>query len=53
MNASPDTRLLWVIREELKLTGTKVGCGAGRSACMIHLDGDRMFSCQLPLSEPA
>ncbi|MDE1969414.1 MAG: (2Fe-2S)-binding protein [Alphaproteobacteria bacterium] len=46
-----DTRLLWVIREHLKLTGTKFGCGAGLcGACMVHIDGERAFSCQTELS---
>ncbi len=52
VQAPLETKLLWVIREELKLTGTKFGCGAGQcGACMVHLDGERMFSCLLPLSE--
>jgi isoquinoline 1-oxidoreductase alpha subunit len=51
-NAPPDTPLLWVIREELKLTGTKFGCGAGLcGACMVHVDGVRTFSCQTALSQ--
>jgi isoquinoline 1-oxidoreductase alpha subunit len=51
VTAPPDTRLLWVIREELKLTGTKFGCGVGQcGACMVHVDGDRTFSCLAPLS---
>ena len=49
-----DTRLLWVIREHLKLTGTKFGCGAGLcGACMVHIDGERAFSCQTELSAVA
>jgi len=49
-----DTRLLWVLREELKLTGTRFGCGAGTcGACMVHVDGERAFSCLLPVSEVA
>jgi isoquinoline 1-oxidoreductase alpha subunit len=52
--APPATPLLWVIREELKLTGTKFGCGTGLcGACMIHVDGSRAFSCQTQVSEVA
>jgi isoquinoline 1-oxidoreductase alpha subunit len=48
------TPLLWVIREELKLTGTKFGCGTGLcGACMVHIDGKRAFSCQTRVSEVA
>jgi isoquinoline 1-oxidoreductase alpha subunit len=51
-NAPLDTPLLWVIREEIKLTGTKFGCGAGLcGACMVHIDGKRAFSCQTQISE--
>jgi isoquinoline 1-oxidoreductase alpha subunit len=53
-DAPPQTPLLWVIREEIKLTGTKFGCGAGLcGACMVHIDGKRAFSCQTQLSEVA
>jgi isoquinoline 1-oxidoreductase alpha subunit len=53
-NAPPATPLLWVIREELKLTGTKFGCGTGLcGACMVHIDGKRAFSCQTQVSEIA
>ena len=53
-DAPPQTPLLWVIREQLKLTGTKFGCGAGLcGACMVHIDGKRAFSCQTQLSEVA
>jgi isoquinoline 1-oxidoreductase subunit alpha len=46
-DAPVETPLLWVIREQLKLTGTKFGCGAGLcGACMVHIDGERAFSCQ-------
>jgi isoquinoline 1-oxidoreductase alpha subunit len=52
--APPHTPLLWVIREELKLTGTKFGCGTGLcGACMVHIDGKRAFSCQTQVSEVA
>jgi isoquinoline 1-oxidoreductase subunit alpha len=50
----PATPLLWVIREGLKLTGTKFGCGTGLcGACMVHIDGKRAFSCQTQVSEIA
>jgi len=53
-DAPPDTPLLWVIREDLKLTGTKFGCGAGLcGACMVHINGQRAFSCQTQVSEVA
>ena len=43
--------LLWVIREQLKLTGTKLGCGVGLcGACVLHIDGKRAFSCQTQIS---
>src|SRR5215467_4783229 len=48
------TPLLWVLREDLKLTGTKFGCGTGLcGACMVHIDGKRAFSCQTQVSEIA
>jgi isoquinoline 1-oxidoreductase alpha subunit len=51
-DAPPHTPLLWVIREQLKLTGTKFGCGTGLcGACMVHIDGKRAFSCQTQISE--
>ena len=54
VSAPSDTRLLWVIREELKLTGTKFGCGVGQcGACMVHVDGERTFSCLAPVSAVA
>jgi len=53
-DAPAATPLLWVIREELKLTGTKFGCGTGLcGACTIHVDGKRAFSCQVQVSEIA
>jgi isoquinoline 1-oxidoreductase alpha subunit len=53
-DAPADTPLLWVIREELKLTGTRFGCGAGLcGACMVHIDGARAFSCQTQVSQAA
>ena len=46
----PEIPLLWVIREQLGLTGTKFGCGVGMcGACMIHIDGNRAFSCRTPV----
>ena len=52
VTALPDTPLLWVLRENLKLTGTKFGCGAGQcGACMVHVDGKSVFSCLLPVSQ--
>ena len=51
-DSPPDTPLLWVIREELRLTGTRFGCGAGVcGACMVHLDGQAVPSCQVSLSD--
>ena len=46
VDADPRTPLLWVIREHLKLTGTKFGCGVGQcGACTVHVDGNATFSC--------
>ena len=54
VDAPEDTPLLWILREYLKLPGTRFGCGAGLcGACMVHLDGDRAFACQTPLSQAA
>ena len=50
-NSAEDTPLLWVIRDELGLTGTKFGCGAALcGACTVHLNGEAVRSCQTPLS---
>jgi len=47
-----DTPLLWVLRDELGLTGTKFGCGGGFCrACAVQLDGAPVFSCRLPIAE--
>lgn len=51
VEAEPDTPLLWVIREQVGLTGTKYGCGVAQcGACTIHLDGQAVRSCSLPVS---
>ena len=53
-DAPPHTPLLWVIREQLKLTGTKFGCGTGLcGACMVHIDGKRAYACQTQVSDIA
>jgi isoquinoline 1-oxidoreductase alpha subunit len=50
-NAEPDTPLLWVLREQLGLTGTKYGCGVAQcGSCTVHLDGVPVRSCVLPVS---
>src|SRR5229473_1194845 len=52
VEADPDTPLLWVLREQLGLTGTKFGCGIARcGACTVHVDGSAVRSCSFPLSE--
>ncbi len=49
--AEPDTPLLWVIRDELGMTGTKFGCGIAQcGACTVHVNGAPVRSCQTPLS---
>lgn len=54
INAAPDTPLLWVLRDELGLAGTKFGCGIGQcGACTILLNGAAVRSCQIPLSAMA
>ena len=51
VQAPPDTPLLWVLRDELMLTGTKYGCGIAQcGACTVHLDGQPTRSCQTPIS---
>lgn len=50
IDADGDTPLLWVLRDELGLTGTKFGCGiAACGACTVHMDGVPVRSCQIPL----
>jgi len=54
VNADPSTPLLWVIRDNLGMTGTKFGCGAALcGACTVHLDGKPVRSCSTPLSAAA
>jgi isoquinoline 1-oxidoreductase alpha subunit len=52
VDAEPDTPLLWVLRDELKLTGTKFGCGQALcGACTVHADGSPIRSCQTSLAD--
>jgi isoquinoline 1-oxidoreductase subunit alpha len=52
IDVEPDTPLLWVLREQVGLTGTKYGCGvAACGACTVHVDGVAIRSCTLPVSE--
>jgi nicotinate dehydrogenase subunit A len=52
--AAPDTPLLYVLRNDLGLTGPKFGCGLGQcGACMVHIDGSAVRSCTTPLSAAA
>ncbi|MDE0002391.1 MAG: (2Fe-2S)-binding protein [Rhodospirillaceae bacterium] len=51
VDADPRTPLLWVVREHLKYTGTKFGCGVGQcGACTVHIDGASTYSCLTPVS---
>jgi aerobic-type carbon monoxide dehydrogenase small subunit (CoxS/CutS family) len=51
IEVSPDTPLLWVLRDKLNMTGTKYGCGMGLcGACTVHLGGEAVRSCQTPVS---
>ena len=50
-DAEPETPLLWVLREQLDLTGTKYGCGVAQcGACTVHIDGRATRSCAMPVS---
>jgi len=54
VEAEPDTPLLWVIRDELHLTGTKFGCGMAQcGACTVHINGRATRSCVTPISAVA
>src|SRR5438270_14097488 len=54
VSVPPETPLLWVVRDTLKLTGTKFGCGSGLcGACTLHVDGNAVRSCQVALSQVA
>jgi aerobic-type carbon monoxide dehydrogenase small subunit (CoxS/CutS family) len=54
LDVSPDTPLLWVLRDTLGLTGTKFGCGIGQcSACAVHVDGTPTRSCRVAISSAA
>ena len=54
VNVDPETPLLWVLRDELDLTGTKYGCGEGQcGACTVHVDGAAIRSCVTPVSSVA
>ena len=52
IDVEPDTPLLWAIREQAGLTGTKYGCGIAQcGACTVHINGEAVRSCSLPVSE--
>jgi aerobic-type carbon monoxide dehydrogenase small subunit (CoxS/CutS family) len=54
VDVSPETPLLWVLRDTLNMTGTKYGCGiAACGACTVHIDGEAMRSCVFPVSSAA
>lgn len=54
VDVSPDTPLLWVLRDTLGLTGTKYGCGIGQCAsCAVHVDGEATRSCRVTISATA
>jgi len=54
VDADPETPLLWVLRDQVGLTGTKYGCGMGLcGACTVHLDGKAARSCQTPVTDAA
>lgn len=52
VDVAPDTPLLWVLRDQLQLTGTKYSCGIGEcGACTVHIDNEAVRSCQVPVKE--
>jgi len=54
VSAAPDTPLLWALRDELDLTGTKFGCGAAIcGACVVHVDGQPTRACSTPIADVA
>ena len=54
ISAAPETPLLYILRNDLGLTGPKFGCGLGQcGACMVHIDGKAVHSCTTPLSSAA
>jgi len=54
VDVEPETPLLWVIREQIGLTGTKYGCGIGRcGSCMVHLNGHPVHACGISVQEAA
>ena len=54
LDIEPDMPLLWAIRDEIGLTGTKFGCGIAQcGACTVHIDGQAMRSCSVPVSTAA
>ena len=51
LDVQPDMPLLWAIRDEIGLTGTKFGCGIAQcGACTVHINGEAMRSCSIPVS---
>jgi len=52
VDVDPDTPILWVLRDELRMLGTKFGCGIGQcGACTIHIDGNASRSCSMQVSQ--
>ncbi|MEW6500684.1 MAG: (2Fe-2S)-binding protein [Thermodesulfobacteriota bacterium] len=52
VDVAPDTPLLWVLRDQLQLTGTKYSCGIGEcGSCTVHIDNEAVRSCQVPVQE--